>query len=69
MASDQDLLDLVETEIESRLSGGAIESAGQGSMNFRKASLWDLYRLREMLISRIAGGQGGVNQIEWGDPA
>lgn len=56
--SKQTLLDKVESAIESRLSGGAVQSYSIGGRNLQYITLEELRKLRDQLKREIASESG-----------
>ncbi len=54
MASDAELLELVETAIQARLNGDAYEEYAEGAERFRGASLDSLFKIRAQLQQATA---------------
>jgi len=54
----QTLLDNVESAIDTRLTGGAIQSYSIGNRNLQYMTLSELTKLRDQLKAEIAAEQG-----------
>jgi hypothetical protein len=53
MATSQELLTQVESAIEARLTGGAVQSYSIGGRNIQYISLTELYKLRDKLKREV----------------
>lgn len=54
----QEMLDNLETAINTRLTGGAVQSYAIGDRNLQYCTLSDLIALRDKLKKEIAAGSG-----------
>lgn len=62
--SDQTMLDNIDTAINNRLSGGAVDSYEIGGRNLKYCSLTELYELKRIIESRIASTTVGNRTIK-----
>ena len=67
MATNAELLALVETAIEKRLNGDAYEAYSEAGNRFQGASLEELFAIRDNLKAKVeADGDGsgvGIHQL------
>jgi len=65
----QEMLDNVETAINARITGGAVQSYSIGGRNLQYIPLQDLYKLRDQLRREIAGSGGATTYVSFGRPS
>jgi len=65
----QEMLDNVETAINARLTGGAVQSYSIGGRNLQYIPLQDLYKLRDQLRREISGSGGTTTYASFGSPS
>jgi hypothetical protein len=65
MATNAELLTLIDAAIEARLTGGAVDEYTIDGVSVKKSPLNELYSLREKLRKEIAmGSQHGVQFVD-----
>ncbi len=65
----QEMLDNVETAINARITGGAVQSYSIGGRNLQYIPLQDLYKLRDQLRREIADSGGTTTFVSFGRPS
>ena len=65
----QEMLDNVETAINARITGGAVQSYSIGGRNLQYIPLQDLYKLRDQPRREIAGSGGATTYVSFGRPS
>ena len=65
----QEMLENVETAINARMTGGAVQSYSIGGRNLQYIPLQDLYKLRDQLRREIAGSGGATTYVSFGRPS
>ena len=65
----QEMLENVETAINARISGGAVQSYSIGGRNLQYIPLQDLYKLRDQLRREIASSGGTTTYVSFGRPS
>jgi hypothetical protein len=65
----QEMLDNVETAINARITGGAVQSYSIGGRNLQYIPLQDLYKLRDQLRREIGGSGGATTYVSFGRPS
>lgn len=65
----QEMLDNVETAINARMTGGAVQSYSIGGRNLQYISLNELIKLRDQLRREIAGPGGTTTYAGFKDPS
>ncbi len=65
----QEMLENVETAINARISGGAVQSYSIGGRNLQYIPLQDLYKLRDQLRREIACSGGTTTYVSFGRPS
>ena len=68
MTTTASQLALIETAIETRLSGGAVESYSIGNRNLRYSSLEDLMKLKAQYLAIQAGENPTTNLLDFQSP-
>jgi hypothetical protein len=67
--TNQEMLDAVNTAIQARLSGGAVQQYSISGRNIQYSTLDELWKLRRELETAIAGAAGGArNYAGFADP-
>jgi len=69
MATKQELLDKVNSAIDTRLSGGAVASYSIGGRNLQYVSLRELMDLRDKLQREVASEKGSRNFASFRRPS
>lgn len=65
MATDVELLTLVNTAIETVLSGGAVQSYSVNGRSLSKYSLTDLMSLKEILEKKVSASKSATTQVRF----
>lgn len=63
MATNAELLALVESAIEKRLNGDAYEAYTEAGNRFQGASLEELFAIRDDLQAKVASDSAGIHQL------
>ena len=64
----EEMLANVETAINARLTGGAVQSYSIGGRNLQYIQMTELIKLRDQLRKEIAGRTGGTTYANFKDP-
>ena len=66
--TNQEMLDNLNTAINARMTGGAIQSYSIGGRNLQYISLSELLKLRDQLRREIAGGRNKTTYARFENP-
>ena len=64
----QEMLENVETAINVRMTGGAVQSYSIGGRNLQYITLAELIKLRDMLRQEIAAGSSRTSYAKFENP-
>ena len=64
----QEMLDNLDTAINARMTGGAVQSYSIGGRNLQYISLSELLKLRDQLRREIASGRDNTTYAKFEDP-
>jgi len=64
----QEMLDSLETAINARMTGGAVQSYSIGGRNLQYISLSELLKLRDQLRKEIASGKDTTTYAKFDNP-
>lgn len=64
----QEMLDNLNTAINARMTGGAIQSYSIGGRNLQYITLSELLKLRDQLRREIAGGKNTTTYAKFENP-
>lgn len=67
--SKQEMLDNLETAINARMTGGAVQSYSIGGRNLQYISISELIKLRDQLRKEIAGSKDTTTYAEFDNPS
>jgi hypothetical protein len=68
MATKQEMLDNVETAINARMTGGAVQSYSIGGRNLQYITLTELIKLRDILRQEIASALSRTSYARFDNP-